>query len=639
MASARWVWDPAEGTAFTHPSEFPSHDEASAKARFVDRLYGLRGVKISRVTQLEKRGSVAMIARMDGSNHEVPVARLLPWYEGLLLLQELERQAKPPEWFSQELRDVLEQERTKYGKSGVIISSALYTEKVLLGTAITGASVPDSSGKEWHYRREQTRTSEKLNLSATSGEPDPAPGSWNVRDINGYMPPWEAICHERCGVYQDFYQVCWDKPFQAVDYSRVENGCPGVPGATWEPDECLPADFDGWRIFVKKEWAKRKREQEAKEKEVYVAAKKLRTDSPMLPSGATPSPQVGDVEKKPRLAKVRRDGQPLLQDAIRSKIGHDFVPKLSDLNIQNGWPRKAEDYPAGFGPADPPGCCFPSCDCMDDARPQKPWETKKPWLEDAERSAAALAAIEALTAQTSFARRRGAVSKQCHFETISTAKIALEPYLTYSSAAKTLADVVREKIRMTFKEIPIAAISDPANPVHIPAAAFLKHDEDYEPLSFKLVSGSSSSWATVGQDDGQLLAASEPTAKPASLKIELYFGEVAAATVDITVNDGPAKPWIAPTVSIVRHFLEVQQYKLAGHARAALQEQLGHVFDFGPGTAIEEDVKAVTFGSWLSTMSVVLRMLRSTAAANVVRTEAHGPRPPSSAAVPQKPKQ
>ena len=130
------------------------------------------------------------------------------------------------------------------------------------------------------------------------------------------MPPWEAFCTKRCGLYQDFYLVLWDDPVEMLaweerlgvgpwiamvflgwlewpggtgypwfdadfcryialivhilfvlaingayitslkprtDYSFVQNGS-DVKGATWEPDECLPISLDHIRLRLKLDW-------------------------------------------------------------------------------------------------------------------------------------------------------------------------------------------------------------------------------------------------------------------------------------------------------------------------------------------------------------------------------------------------
>ena len=47
-------------------------------------------------------------------------------------------------------------------------------------------------------------------------------GYWKIDKIAGYMPPWEAFLE--FGIYQDFYLIHWQHPFQHVDYYSTENG-------------------------------------------------------------------------------------------------------------------------------------------------------------------------------------------------------------------------------------------------------------------------------------------------------------------------------------------------------------------------------------------------------------------------------
>ena len=54
-------------------------------------------------------------------------------------------------------------------------------------------------------------------------------GFWKIDKIAGYMPPWEAFLE--FGIYQDFYLVYWQHPFQHVDYCSTENGSCAMAGS------------------------------------------------------------------------------------------------------------------------------------------------------------------------------------------------------------------------------------------------------------------------------------------------------------------------------------------------------------------------------------------------------------------------
>ena len=58
----------------------------------------------------------------------------------------------------------------------------------------------------------------------------------------------------------------------------MENGCGETVGATWEPDECLPAGLDPLRVAAKRTWIRARREKEAKANPGDEAAQKKVTD-------------------------------------------------------------------------------------------------------------------------------------------------------------------------------------------------------------------------------------------------------------------------------------------------------------------------------------------------------------------------
>ena len=76
-----WIWDPVGGSDFRHPGQLPVEEEA-AKAFFVEKLFGPRRCRLSKATVVDRKGGVTMVRREDGSNQEVPVSRVLHWYEG-----------------------------------------------------------------------------------------------------------------------------------------------------------------------------------------------------------------------------------------------------------------------------------------------------------------------------------------------------------------------------------------------------------------------------------------------------------------------------------------------------------------------------------------------------------------------------
>lgn len=252
---------------------------------------------------------------------------------------------------------------------------------------------------------------------------------------------------------------------------------------------------------------------------------------------------------------------------------------------------------------------------MDDQRPQKAWEMTKAWLEEASRTAAANASIDTLTSRTDFVRRRGQVTKMCYFETANSA----QGDQAHSKACLSLAGELEQQIKLILKDIPVPSISNAAVPVRIPARAFLKNDLDYEPLSVLLTEPAA--WATVNQDDGQLLAVSGgPPSRPAPLRLEMLHSEGRVAVADCVVTDPKTqRPMSAATESIVRRFTDLQTKDINRNARFVLQEQLGKVFDFETKTP-----RDLPLGQWLEITSTILRMLRTTALANVVQRPRDG---------------
>eukprot|EP00927_Polykrikos_kofoidii_P081656 TRINITY_DN7926_c0_g1_i1.p1 TRINITY_DN7926_c0_g1~~TRINITY_DN7926_c0_g1_i1.p1 ORF type:complete len:711 (-),score=120.82 TRINITY_DN7926_c0_g1_i1:138-2270(-) len=627
-----WVWCPLPGdrdTILEHPSDLPM-DEATAKVRWVQGRRGPRLSRISPATLIQTKGTTALIAEA-GATREIPKSTVLPWYEGLLLLDELENSSDTPghlqaSWNKDKaLQEILAQERAKFK----VLSGALYTERRLVTTSVTGASFFDKDDREWAYRRENVNGEDKSGLV----EGEDGGGFWRVKEVTDYLPPWEAFSHERCGFYQDFYQVRWEHPFSEIDYSKVENGSTTGFGATWEPDECLPAHLDPLRLAAKKAWIKRHREHEKS-----VAQQKLAVKRP----GASPPEAVkrqrsdlngdddhkGNEEKKPIIPKKRnkRDGKKLDPDMFILTAGHDFAPpeKLEMLgNIRSGWPKTSMDYPRGYGVANPPGFCWDGCDCMDDRRPQRSWETHKAWLEEAERTKAANACIELFSQQTKFVRRRGQVSKMCFFETAQDQR----PDLTHQRAALSLAGSVSRRVGEVMRAIPLYSLmTDVSPPVTLPTSAFLPDDMDVEPLRYDATNAKTGEqlpeWFSIDPASGAMTATDGVLlAESLEMKIDLYHSEgtVASASCIITPQKAmpPTAPWNIATAAIIARFENTDTCPLDKMARNVLQERLMGLYDFN-----SKAVRLVSLGQWLQTITVLLRMLKSSVVAVITPTAA-----------------
>jgi len=585
----------ARAKEFKHPGEIPIDDEAAAKACFDDMLRGPSCARLDPAMLVQTKGNVCMIAE-NGATREVPKCMVVHRYEGLLILQELEAAQGQPNrlqasWWDNDLKEVLERERSNL--SAGRLNGAAFVERRMLNVAVTGHRFIDSDDREWNFRRDNVRLEDKSTL--VQGEDSDT--SWRIKAITGYLPPWEALFHNKCGFYQDFYQVRWEHPYSEVDYSGVENGC--AAGSTWEPDECVPAHLDPLRLAAKREWIRRKREALVAAGTATAARKEAAGDA-----GAPP----------PKRARRGRDGAPLDQDLFQSSVGHDFAPEEFDKtmgHVCSGWPKVAGDYPAGFAVASPPGFCRHDCDCMDDQRAQQPWELVKSWLDDQLRFQAVGHAMRNFEARADFVRRRGTVSRQCYFETAQGQTADLR----HAQAAADLAAAVERAIKAVLLKVPVAALS--VDPVRVPARAFLAGSLDYDVLSFRAATASGAPlphWLRVDGDSGQVIEVLPPA--PAELPLHIVTelvhaeGNVAVARCCLTFESSAG--WQTATAPLVEGLGDPARCGLENGVRRALMERCAEVYDFDRGMHRDPSL-----GRWLDVMHHVLRLLRGAAGANL----------------------
>lgn len=647
-STAVWVWSPLEstGTKPPHPADIPT-TAASAKATWTEGKRGPRLARISAATLLQYKGSFVLIAEK-GAVREVHKSYVLPWYEGLLLIEQLENgpaDRMQASWCDSELRETLQVERAKF-KNG-LLSSALYIERRLLTVAVTGGAFLDRDNRTWAYRREALKPDD----AAAAAEGEQAGGFFKVKEIIGYLPPWEAFCHEKCGFYQDFYQVRWEFPFSEVDYSRVENGSETDTGATWEPDECLPAQLDGLRMAAKKDWIAKRRVREQKVANEAAAPKKKADPPPQAEVGGGLKRKASDVGDAagakalktgtpeeatlpPKLARLRRDGKPLIRDMFRLANGHDFVPPSGEefTTIRNGWPKKPSDYPVGFEVANPPGFCFETCDCMDDQRPQKSWETHKAWLEDSARTEMANRSVEQLS-QQKMVRKRGTVSKMFYFET-ATGNLG---DATFQRAALDLAAVLQRCVLEVFKAIPVNALAATEGPkVRIPTHAIIDKLDDYEPLEYEITSTPVPSWIQLDPVTGELSSSAEWLAGEHVLKFDLRFSDSVAGSIQCTVLPpsrlGEEASWVQQmTPMIAQRFKNEVVCVLDPSVREVLHQHLSELYDFK-----KQEPRPVSLGLWLAITARLVRMLRCSSVAKMTLTAPTVPATPEDH-VPQTP--
>jgi len=206
--------------------------------------------------------------------------------------------------------------------------------------AATGLKVVDEAGKEWNHRRD-LRTDAPTVLDEGKDEK----GFWRVREVAEYMPPWVAFCHPKCGVYQDHYLIRWAPPFSEMDYGDTETGSESGFGATWEPDECLPACCDGLRLAAKRRWLAQQLQREGKvvaeyqeqrAAEIAAIAAKSEEVSAAGDGGA------GEAEGAPALKRQRRgqedDSDTIsLWDTLVSAVDFKAYVKDAQFLVEFSW--------------------------------------------------------------------------------------------------------------------------------------------------------------------------------------------------------------------------------------------------------------------------------------------------------------
>jgi len=607
-ANRVWYWQSVDDKQeLRHPALIPKDDPALAKKVFLEGQKGPKYTKLSKAVFSATQGpdkSIVSLMEEQGRLTEVPRNVTLQWFEGLLLLEEVDSKGPPSQnpisWWTAEFKKWFDQHRPsiqeKFRLDERRLNAAMYVEKRLYNTAFTGPNFIDDEGKEHEFRREYKGN----NPVPTEGEEKD--GYFKVMDIVGYLPPWEAFVHEKCGFYQDFYCVRWLE-HKDTDFSKTENGATEL-GCTWEPDECIPSQLDPMRLAAKQAWVTARREKDAQ-------LRKRKSQS------ATPTPPPRLIKK----ARKRRDGAPLEKDLLNPELGHDFVPDLPEFQhgeVRSRWPKHPKDYPPGYGAASPPGFCTNSCDCMDDARAQQPWEVRKSWLEDANRSNAADQAIQHFSDQHSYVRRRGTVSKQHFFEALAIFGPGADHRA--AKAAGDLAETIQNCIQETLANIPISELAQGQPPVHLPGRSYspwklsndpLLCDLDYEPLRYKVTTNSGNmlpGWVSVHPVSGLITVHKQPPreALPLVLAFELISTEGITSRSHFSIVAAPPdsvpRAWCKLTARVVEQYQATLQ-----HAEVFREKQHFELaWDFSKGSP-----KELSLGPWLAMMARVLKMLRS----------------------------
>lgn len=584
-----WVWQTADGDGqLCDPTRLPETEDIH-EACLGAEAWGPRFARLCPVEMgAGSQGGVLLVKeKASGKSYTAPRGQVVHWLEGLFVLDAIQKQRLRVPW-AEPLLSILDAERAK--RSNGVLNAAAYFEQVLVGTASTGPQFLDSQGKLHRHRR-------VLNPSQEPPEDGPVPdGCYKINHLVSYLPPWEAFLHPNCGFYQDFYSIRWAAPHDTADFAACENSA-GAAGLTWEPDECVSEDLDMWRAKAKRQWA-----EEQKVRQIQEAA----SSRPPPPKRAKHSSAAAFF------ADVR---SPSLQHGFESL----FDGSSAETAIKMGWPKRAEEYPMGYGPGLPPGFCMLGCDCMED------WhvgtsvaDMHKSWIGGVSREAVAAQALEGFMARTDIVRRRGQVSNLHYLE---SAILDQTPGITAPQdiVSKFIAAVNRACIKAA-QAIPVAALRgqdvESASILANVTRIFTLCDAEilYEPVSIGLKDG--------GPDWMRLDASTWRTqidkVQPKDLKIfqtslemkGLEESEVVSMPIEVHF-EALASGW--PLVSELTTLVASHVPHLEPRLQQLVTEFLTPIYDFGAQTPVEKRL-----GTWTTAMFRTAKAARAAVGTHLV---------------------
>ena len=149
MPNRIWLWKSVDGeeAVFQHPSDLPSSHRAT-EAFFDDCV---RGPSIARLTPAMLVNMSEKVVRVKAGDTEldVPKAHVLPWYEGLMVLESLVCEGGGSSashagalltaaWLNEVHKSILDQERKKFKPRTLNGMSMAYVETRLLEVVVTG---------------------------------------------------------------------------------------------------------------------------------------------------------------------------------------------------------------------------------------------------------------------------------------------------------------------------------------------------------------------------------------------------------------------------------------------------------------------------------------------------------------------
>eukprot|EP00427_Karlodinium_veneficum_P020626 CAMPEP_0169100982 /NCGR_PEP_ID=MMETSP1015-20121227/21386_1 /TAXON_ID=342587 /ORGANISM="Karlodinium micrum, Strain CCMP2283" /LENGTH=632 /DNA_ID=CAMNT_0009161977 /DNA_START=25 /DNA_END=1924 /DNA_ORIENTATION=- len=550
---------------------------------------------------------------------DVPFHMTIPWYEGLFVLDTMNSCGVQATWLDDFLVRLLKFARAK--EPNEEFRCAEYVKNRLMETAITGPSFLDANGKEHKHRRSKMRKTKPARGSTTRTR-------FACRDLVGYLPAWEAVLHKKCGLYQEFYLVHWED--NTSNLQDTESGS-HISDCSWEPDECVPDDMDVYRMRAKKAWLK-----EATKLDRDMVFKPPLT---LLCIESKPPPKRFYVEseecvqQKQKIMKmtVNQKGYLISSDFYNPFKKHGWEhgqPRDEDRTqgerkIASGWPKKISDYPKGYGPANPPGCCNEKCDCMKDwLLGQSYEEREQDRSHNQHRALKADAGIQQLI-HSKRARKLGDDTYGQRYLAPTSLSISIDTNQFRKDAAR-MKEITFSAIRELAEQIPIRAFQrdDSASlcEVLVPAVVFVRPNGTLMPSRYNLIK--SLPWLAM-EPSGELHITAAPPELPAggsqTIAIQLTFdnipSEVVTEEFNIRVtNIGPEKDQETQLLRrLTKNVLDaMSEMWVMPRLRRSLEARLNSVCDCATGA-----LKEPSLGTWIQAMKEAAQVAQVCSIAHV----------------------
>mmetsp|Transcript_50217 Transcript_50217/g.92770 ORF Transcript_50217/g.92770 Transcript_50217/m.92770 type:complete len:638 (+) Transcript_50217:22-1935(+) len=611
-----WVFRNVETNILCDAAAIPA-DTQEHRSRLSKRGWGPRWARLCPVSyqKVSNPDVVQVLEQRTNARYTLSPSRILPWYEGLLLLDSMSRRGARTEWFRQ-IQPTFEKEK----QDKKTLSSRLYVERALLNGAITGPKFEDGSGVVHEYRRKQLKVVEPTDAPDGPGpDADPKSGWFEVESFVDYLPAWEAYLHPRCGLYQEFYAVRWASPHNKTDFRATENGHEAALGVTWEPDECLPDSLDPLRVAAKRTWLEKQKQQDAGVVSIDVGPEENRAAPVKRPADGK---HTDEPEKKPKYNPGKLEA--LFDDLIAPTLSHCWYhppkeadPDKAERQIRSGWPKSADEYPAGYGACDPPGFCWDTCDCMEDwhlGKKMLPKVSSIPGQEEPDRDGKVESAFQAFQNLHQHVRR---VSNKYLEPKRSSASNKSEMLV----GASHLANIVTMVMHQCSQAIPCSALlaKEGAGLFRSLAPAFAGPDLPkgaVEPLGYILTDGPE--WLQVESGSGSAIvdrAGMQNAKKGAPQKVQLTLLHMEGredkmeCVLDGTSDQDGQSSQTALTRQVVQSMSKIADPAL----RLSAEEMCLEIYNFSCDCCHTASV-----GTWVRVMSDLLCLARTAATAHVM---------------------